>query len=80
MQISDNLLKTQLDGLPIGFLWLSVPLKYHYRQIERKKTRDKEHKLDKHAHRQRERARERERQIKTQRGRLNEGPLASNND
>lgn len=29
---SDNLLQTQLDPLCIGFLWLSVLLKYHYRE------------------------------------------------
>lgn len=57
-QTSDNLLKTQLDGLRIGFLWLSVLLKYHYREAERRETRDKET----NTHRHREKASERERE------------------
>lgn len=74
-QTSDNLLKTQLDGGHIGFLWLSVLLKYHYRGTERRKTRDKEQETETNTHRHRER----EREIR-QRGRLNEAPPASKND
>lgn len=57
---SDNLLQTQLDGRRIGFLWLSVQLKYHYRGTERRETRDKEEKIEANTHSQRERERERD--------------------
>ena len=55
-------------------------MKYHYRETERRKTRDKEQKIETNAHRQREKEIDGERRIKTQRGRLNEAPLASKND
>ncbi len=59
---SDNLLKTQLVGLHIGFLWLSVLLKYHYRETERRETRDKEQKIETNTEAERDRYTETEKE------------------
>lgn len=55
-------------------------MKYHYRETEGWKTRDKEQTIETNTHSRREKEKEEERLIKAQRGRLNEAPLASKND